>query len=179
MREDPRRAIVQVIGRLGRETQLHLDERYRHFRITDAVIIVTSLLLVILAVFNVYYVRVLYVDLNGIVTNMDSMYGHLRSVDDDMSVVTKRMAAFDRHIDHMQPIHDNMGALAETMPEIRKNMRTITKDMSGIEQSMGLVGEGMGVIDHRVYLMTGGVGAMRQNVRQIARPFGNMGSFLP
>jgi len=179
MQEDPRRAVVQVIGRLGRETQLHLDERYRHFRITDAVILITSLLLVVLAVFNVYYVRVLYIDLNGIVTNMDSMYGHLRSVDEDMSVFPKRMAAFDRHIDYMQPIHENMGALAATMPEIRKNMGALTKDMTGIEQSMSLVGEGMGVIDQRVYLMTGGVGAMRQNVRQIARPLGSMGSFIP
>lgn len=53
MREDPRRAVVQVIARLGRETQLHLDERYRHFRITDGVLLFTSVLLVILAVFNV------------------------------------------------------------------------------------------------------------------------------
>jgi len=67
MTEDPRRAVIEVIARLGRETQLHIDERYRHFRITDSVILIISLLLVILAVFNVYYVRVLYQDLNGIV----------------------------------------------------------------------------------------------------------------
>lgn len=179
MREDPRRAVVQVIGRLGRETQLHLDERYRHFRITDGIIVITSVLLVILAVFNVYYVRVLYEDLNGIVSNMDSMHGHLRSVNDDMSVITKRMDAFDAHLNHMEPIHANMGALAATMPQIRLNMDAIARDMTGIEQSMGLVGDGMGVIDQRVYLMTGGVAAMRQNVRQIARPFGGMGSMLP
>jgi len=179
MIEDPRRAIVQVIGRLGRETQLHLDERYRHFRITDAVIIVTSLLLVILAVSNVYYIRVLYEDLNGIVANMDSMYGHLREVDEDMDVVTKRMAAFDGHMNYMQPIHDNMGALAKTMPQIRENMDSMTSDMSSIEQSMGLIGAGMGIIDQRVYLMTGGVATMRQNVRQIAHPMGGMGSMLP
>ena len=35
MTEDSRRGIVEVIARLGRETQLHLDERHRHFRITD------------------------------------------------------------------------------------------------------------------------------------------------
>jgi len=179
MREDPRRAIVQVIGRLGRETQFHLDERYRHFRITDAVILVISLLLVILAVFNVYYVRVLYVDLNGIVANMYSMHGHLRSVDEDMSVVTKKMDAFDRHIDHMEPIRENIGALAGTMPRIRQDMDAITGNMAGIEQTMSLIGDGMGIIDQRVYLMTGGVGTMRQNVRQIARPFGGVDAFIP
>ena len=179
MSEDPRRAVVQVIGRLGRETQLHLDERYRHFRITDAVIIATSLLLVILAIFNVYYVRVLYEDLNGIVTNMDSMYGRLRDIDEDMNVVTKRMDAFDRHIGQMELIHENMGALTETMPRVRENMDALTEDMTGIEQSMGLVGAGMGVIDQRVYLMTGGVSAMRHNMREIARPLGGMGSFIP
>lgn len=179
MREDPRRAVVQVIARLGRETQLHLDERYRHFRITDGVIIVTSVLLVILAVFNVYYVRVLYKDLNGIVASMDSMYDHLRDVDVDMSDITGRMDAFDRHLNHMEPIHANMTLLAETMPRIRTNMDSITGDMAGIEQSMALIGEGMDVIDQRVYLITGGVATIRQNVRQVARPFGQMGTFLP
>lgn len=179
MNEDPRQAVVQVIARLGRETQLHLDERYRHFRITDAVIIVTSALLMILAVFNVYYVRVLYEDFNGIVANMDSMYGLLRDVDDDMSIITQRMEAFDRHMAHMEPIHANMGAMAETMPDIRANMDAISTDMTGIEQSMGLVGEGMGIIDQRVYHMTGAVGTMRYNVRQIARPIGGMSSFFP
>jgi len=179
MREDPRRAIVQVIARLGRETQLHLDERYRHFRITDAIIIATSVLLVVLAVFNVYYVRVLYEDLNGIVANMDDMHDHLRSVNEDMDAITERMHAFDEHIGHMEPIHANMTALTKIMPRIRANMDSITRDMAGVEQSMGLVGEGMGVIDQRVYLMTGGVATMRQNVRQMAHPFGRMGAFMP
>jgi len=179
MYEDPRRAIVQVIARLGRETQLHLDERYRHFRITDGVIIVISVLLVILAVFNVYYVRILYEDLDGIVSNMDSMYNHLRDIDDDMSVITKRMDAFDTHMTYMEPIHANMGTVAKTMPKIRVNMDAISEAMIGIEKGMGVVGESMGIIDQRVYLMTGGVAAMRQNVGQFARPLGSMGSFLP
>jgi len=179
MREDPRRAIVQVIARLGRETQLHLDERYRHFRITDAVLIVTSMLLVILAVFNVYYVRVLYEDLNGIVGNMAHMHDRLRSVDEDMGVITAEMDTFEEHIDHMEPIHANMTDLTKIMSRIRTSMDSITRDMAGVEQSVSLVGEGMGIIDQRVYLMTGGVATMRQNVRQIARPFGQMGSFLP
>jgi hypothetical protein len=179
MYEDPRRAVIQVIARLGQETQLHLDERHRHFRITDWVIVVTSVLLMILAVFNAYYVRVLYEDLNGIVANMDSMYGHLRNVDDDMTVITQRMSAFDEHMEHMEPIHANMGALSRTMPNIRTNMGAMTRDMFGIEQSMGLVGEGMSVIDQRVYLMTGGVATMRHNVRQIVRPLGGMSSFFP
>jgi hypothetical protein len=179
MNEDPRRAVVQVIARLGRETQLHLDERYRHFRITDGVIIVTSVLLMILAIFNVYYVRVLYQDLNGIVANMDSMYGHLVNVDDDMNVIAEQMAAFEDHMKHMEPIHANMVSLSDTMPGIRTNMDGISRDMFGIEQSMEVVGGGMGVIDQRVYLMTGGVATMRHNVRQIARPLGGMSSFLP
>jgi hypothetical protein len=179
MIEDPRRAIVQVIARLGRETQLHLDERYRHFRITDGVIIVTSVLLMVLAVFNVYYVRVLYDDLNGIVENMDSMYGHLVNVDDDMNVIAEQMAAFDEHMEHLVPIRANMVSLSDTMPVIRANMDSITRDMLGIERNMGAVSGGMAVIDERVYLMTGGVATMRHNVGQIARPLGGMGSFLP
>ena len=179
MNEDPRRAIVQVIARLGRETQLHLDERYRHFRITDVVIIATSLLLMVLAVFNVYNIRILYEDLNEIVANMDSMYGHLVNVDDDMNIIAEQMSAFDDHMGYMEPIHASMVSLSDTMPAIRAKMDGITTDMFEIEQSMGVVGDGMGIIDQRVYLMTGGVAAMRQNVRQIAQPLGSMNSFFP
>jgi len=178
MREDPRRAIVEVIGRLGRETQLHLDERHRHFRITDGVILITSVLLVVLAVFNVYYVRLLYQDFNGIVSNMISMHDHLVDVDKDMMVITGHMASFEGHMEHMGPINDHMSSMATTMPKVRAHMNGIAGDMNTIEQSMGLVGRGMGVIDQRVHAMTGGVAHMRENVGQIARPMGGMMPFM-
>jgi uncharacterized protein YoxC len=177
--EDPRRAVVEVIGRLGRETQLHLDERYRHFRITDGVTIVISLMLVILAVFNVYYVRVLYTDFEGIVANMESMHQHLKVVDGDMLVITRQMAAFDGHLTHMEPIEDRMQSIAATLPQIREDMEVITQEMATIQDSMGKVGHGMIVIDQRVHLMTGAVAGMRENVGQFAKPMGGMMPFMP
>jgi len=179
MIEDPRRAIVEVMARLGRETQYHLDERLRHFRITDSVILITSLLLVILAVFNVYYVRVLYKDFNGIVSNMESMYAHLQNVDTDMDLITGHMADFDRHMVHMEPIHAHMVSIANTMPQLQADMHKITGEMVTIEESMGLVGRGMLVIDQRVHVMATGVAVMRENVSQIARPMGGMMPFMP
>ena len=179
MTEDPRRAVVEVIARLGRETQLHLDERHRHFRITDGVIIAISLLLAILAVVNVYFVRVLYEDLDGIVSTMESMHNHLVDVDGDMSVITKHMASFDRHMNHMGPIEAHVSALADKLPIVRAHMHGISGDMQTMNQSMELVGRGMTVIDQRVHAMTGGVANMRENVRQIARPIGGMLPFMP
>ncbi len=179
MTEDPRRAVIEVIARLGRETQLHIDERYRHFRITDSVILIISLLLVILAVFNVYYVRVLYQDLNGIVSNMDSMYGHLRDVDLDMSVIAGQMATFDRHTAHMETINSHMASLAQVLPRVSGNMTGITADTAAIQQNMDLVSRAMGVVDQRVHLMTGSVAVMRENVGQFARPMGGMMPFMP
>lgn len=179
MAEDPRRAVVEVIARLGRETQLHLDERYRHFRITDAVILGISLLLVILAVFNVYYVRILYQNLDGIVGNMEAMYGHLRDVDADMSVIAGKMEAFDRHTAHMEGINAHMASLSRTLPSVRSDMNAITADTANIQQSMDLVARGMVMIDQRVHLMTGSVAVMRENVGQLARPMSNMMPFMP
>lgn len=179
MTEDPRRAIVEVMAKLGRETQFHIDERHRHFRITDAVILATSILLVVVAVFNVYYVRLLYQDFNGIVANMDSMHDHLVNVDVDMTVITGQMAAFEDHMGHMEPISAHMASLADTLPKVRAHMHGIAGDMGSIEESMELVGRGMGVIDQRVHGMTGGVAVMRENVSQIARPMGNMMPFMP
>ena len=180
MTEDPRRAVVEVIARLGQHTQLHLDERYRHFRITDGIIIFMSVLLVVLAVFNVYYVRVLYNDMDATVGTMESMYSHLVDVDEDMAVITGHMGTFDRHMAHMESIRGHMSSITSTsLPHVRGDMGVIAGEMSTIEESMGLVARGMSVIDERVHLMRGGVSVMRENVRQIARPMGNMMPWMP
>jgi len=177
--EDPRRAIVEVMARLGRETQFHIDERYRHFRITDAVTIAVSVLLMILAVFNVYYVHVLYKDLDGTVSNMESMYERLKDVDADMAVITARFGGFDRQMQHMAPIGDHMAALARVMPRMRGNMDAMAKDMPTIEQQMGLVVPAMGSIEQRMNEMGAGVAIMRQNTVQMAAPMGFMNNFMP
>ena len=95
---DPRKPIVQVMARLGRETQLHLDERHRHFKVTDKVIMIISLLLVLLAFVNVYYVTVLYQDLNGIVGN--GLLSRFRTFFDSRGgrlILPSAPACFTRH----------------------------------------------------------------------------------
>ena len=176
---DPRRPIIEVMARLSRETQLHLDERHRYFRTTDAVISAISLLLVILAVFNVYYVRVLYTNMDGIVSNMDSMYTNLKRVDVDMELITDRFARLDDHIQHMRPIEGNMKSMAEVMPYIGSSMHSITGDMMTIERDMGALRQAMGSIDQRLFHMTGAMSGMRENVRQIAAPMGAMNPMFP
>lgn len=180
MTEDPRRAVVEVIGRLGQVTQLHLDERHRHFRITDGIIMFMSVLLLVLAVFNVYYVRVLYNDMDATVGTMESMYGHLVDVDSDMEVITGYMAAFDNHMAHMDSIRGHMVSVTSTsLPSVRADMGFIADEMVTIEESMGLVARGMNIIDQRVHFMNRGVAVMRENVGQIARPMGKMMPFMP
>lgn len=179
MTEDPRRAIVEVMARLGRETQLHLDERYRHFQITDSVIVAISLVLAILAIFNIYYVRVLYKNLDGTVTSMESMYNKLRDVDDDMKVITSRISLFDQHMQHMQPIDSNITAIAGKLPPVRGSMDEMAADMATIDQEMNLVNQAMGNIDQRMMHMAGGVSIMRANSWQLAKPMGFMNSIMP
>jgi hypothetical protein len=179
MADDPRRGIVEVMARLGRATQYHIDERYRHFQITDLVIYVTSALLVILAVFNIYYIRTLYNDLTGIVTNMDSMHERLKVTEQDMSTVAGQMAAIDQKMQHMDPIHGHMASLAKTMPHIRVDMHDIAADVGTIEREMGVLGQGMVVIDGRTREMLVPVSTMRENVRQFGGPMGAMNPFMP
>ena len=80
MSVDPKALFVRMNARLSRETQLHLDSRHHHFRINKIIVLTISLILMFIAVVNIYYVRILYQDLNGIVTNMDSMHLNMQSV---------------------------------------------------------------------------------------------------
>ena len=179
MQEDPRRAIVEVMGRLGKETQLHLDERDRHFQITDLVIMVVSFMLVVLASINIYYISVLYVDLGKIVTNMELMYQNLVNVDEDMGGITQTVDLFDMHIQHMQPIHDHMGNIAAKMPSIRDHMDKISGNMSLIEQDMGMLSSSMGSIDMRILQMKSGMSVMRINMQQMANPMSILNPMMP
>ena len=179
MADDPRRGIVEVMARLGRATQYHIDERYRHFQITDLVIYVTSALLVILAVFNIYYIRILYNDLTGIVSNMDSMHQRLKVTEQDMQAIAGQMGTIDQNMQHMDAIHGHMVSLAKTMPHIRVDMHDIAADVGTIEREMGVLGQGMVVIDARTREMLVPVSTMRENVRQFGGPMGAMNPFMP
>ena len=127
MAEDPRRAIIDVMAKLGKETQLHLDERHRHFKITDLVIFSVSFLLVVLAVFNVYYVRVLYNDLDLTVENdMDKIKADMGFIHNDMGLMGNAMGYIDQRIVHMK----------NSLPVIRENMRMMANPMGVMNPMM-------------------------------------------
>jgi uncharacterized protein YoxC len=170
MQNDSKRVWIQVIARLGRETQFHLDERYRHFKITDGVIVVVSLFLAILAIFNVYYVWVLSQNLNGIVSNMDSMHQNMQVIKEDMINITNRVSSFDRDMQHMDKIAGNMGSLTTSMGSVSGSMGNISESMQLIDHDMHLMSQGMTNIDGRFITMTHNVSIMRENTRKIAKP---------
>lgn len=179
MADDPRRVLVEVVGRLGRETQLHLDERHRHFWVTNVVTLVIALLLLILAAFNVYYVKVLYEDLNGIVFNMDSMHTNLRRITDDMTGIAGHVQVIEKHMEQMESINRHTAGIAGHMPGISDAMSGMAIQVDNIDQDMMRVNNSMSNIQQRAGHMTGNIALMRENVRQIARPMGIMNPFMP
>lgn len=179
MADDPRRVLVEVVARLGRETQLHLDERHRHFWVTNMVTLVIALLLLILAAFNVYYVKVLYENLNGIVFNMDSMHTNLRRITDDMTGIAGHVQVIDKHMEHMESINRHTTGIAGHMPGISDAMAGMAVNVDNIDQDMTQMRSSMFNIQQRAGNMTGNISLMRENVRQIARPMSSMNPFMP
>ena len=179
MADDPRRVIIEAVARLGRETQLHLDERHRHFWITNVVTFVISLLLVVLAVFNVYYVKVLHGDLTGIVYNMDSMHTNLRDITANMSEITSKVESMDQHMQFMDNIYSHTKDMSQSLPRIGTAMTEMSGEVSDINQDMVLMKRGMFNIEQKAGHMTNTITIMRENVHQIARPMSMMNSFIP
>ncbi|MCP4284430.1 MAG: translation initiation factor 2 [Gammaproteobacteria bacterium] len=179
MAEDARPMVIEAVGRLGRETQLHLDERHRHFWITNLLIVVISILLVVVAIFNVYYIRVLYQDLSGIVFNMDSMHEHLRVVQGSMDEITTKVESFDQHMINMDKINRHTGSMSQSLPRIATAMSEMSGEVHAIRNEMAVLQGSMTNIDQRVGHMIGSVAGMGENVRQIARPMGVMNPFMP
>lgn len=176
---DPRRPIVEVMAKLGRETQLHMDEREHHFQVTDSVIIGISLVLIVLAVFNVYYVRVLYNDMDRIVVTMESMHANLKQVDVDMGKVADRVESFDRHIAYMGPITNHVVRVTAQLPAMEKNMQNMAENMGMIEKDMIELNHAVNTLNPSMTQITNNVHHMRRNVRQISRPMGALNPVLP
>lgn len=170
---------IDMVGRLSWETQLHLDERHHHFFINKLIIILISLFLVVLAVINVYYVAILYRDLNGIVDNMDAMHTHMQQVSDRMAHVTDTVEKFERYMLHMDNIEASTRSMADMMPAIRDSMDGIRSDIARMDQNMARMSAGMAHIDQRFRHMTDGVAVMRFHVWTISRPMGALNPMLP
>ena len=179
MSEDPRRLLVEMVARLGRETQLHLDERHHHFRINKQVVLIISLVLMIIAGFNIYYIRILWHDLNGIVDSMDSMHTNMQTVSGKMQDMTNNVMAFERYMRHMDHINLHTATMADLIPSISGSMQGMTVDVVQMEYDMRPMGQGMIVIDQRFGEMSVGVASLRHNMQEIARPMGSMNPFMP
>jgi len=179
MAEDPKRLFVEMVARLSRETQLHIDERHHHLRITDTLVIGLSILLAVLAVVNVYFVHRLNNEFVGILNSMTDMNGSLTKVGNDMDLITQDVASFDAHMTRMDRISENTAEISVNMPTISRSMSKIGSEMRNIEGNMGLLSMGMTNVDARFGQMTGGVTNMRQSVNQMARPIGFMNNFVP
>jgi len=179
MTEDPKRVFVEMVGRLSRETQLHLDESHFHYQVNKWIVIIISILLMVVAVVNVYYIKVLYSDLNGIITNMDSMHVNMQDVSAKMQRITDDVKVFEISMQHMVEINAHTSAMAKVLPRISENMTRMVQDMGTIEQGMGEMNMGMTNMAQRVAHMTGGVAIMRNNVHKIAGPMGAMNPFMP
>ncbi|WP_456416860.1 translation initiation factor 2 [Thiolapillus sp.] len=179
MPQEEKRLFVDMVGRLSWETQLHLDERHHHFYINKIFIIIVSVLLMILAAVNVYYVAVLYEDLNGIVDNMDSMHGNMQKVSSRMAHITDNVKEFEVYMRRMDNIIISTGAMATMMPSISASMGQMDKDIAVMNADMGKMANGMLHVDQRFKHMTQGVNVMRHHVREIAHPMGTMNPFMP
>jgi hypothetical protein len=179
MPQKEKRMFIDMVGRLSWETQLHLDERQHHFYINKLIVLIISVILMILAGINVYYVAVLYEDLNGIVDNMDSMHGNMKKVSKRMVRITDNVKEFEHYMRRMDNIVHNTGEMASMMPSISSSMHQMEAEIAVMDQDMGQMATGMSHIDRRFERMTQGVTIMRVHVREIARPMGSLNPFMP
>lgn len=177
--DDPRRAIVEVMARLGRETQLHVDERHKHFKITDKVIRYISILLLIVAVVNVSLVWLLSTNLDTIVNNMDSMRSRLVIIDDDMQYISTTVGKFDEHTAYMHTIANNIGSITTNLPLIRLNTDSFTVNMQSIDKEMEAMKKSIGEINGNMRGITNTMVGMEYNVRQFSKPMGAMNPLFP
>lgn len=177
--DDPRKAIVEVMARLGRETQLHVDERHRHFKMTDRVISYISILLLVVAMINVSLVWLLSTNMDAIVGNMESMRAKLMIIDNDMNYISTTVSQFDEHTAYMHTITSNIGEITTHLPQIRLHTDELTLNMQSIHGDVNAMTGSIGSINGNMRVISNTLVGMEQNVREFSRPMGVLNPVFP
>ena len=171
--------VSSTLHKLEHISDHHVKERRHHFRITNIYVGIISALILIIAVFNLYYIYDFYKETMNIINTIHALDDTVKIISDDMVQVTSTMAKFKSHMGNMQGIYADVSSMSDVMPLMENNMSGVKTDMGHLNQNMQEISSDMSMIDFHLKNMSGNVTHMEKNIHDMARPMGKFNSILP
>jgi len=171
--------VSSCLYRLEHISDHHVKERRRHFRITNIIVAIISAFILIIAVFNLYYIYDFYKETMNIVTTIHDLDDTVKVISLSMDQVTVSMGNMKNDMTYMQGVYVDVSAMSDTMPLMQDNMAILRVDMGAMNQSMQQISTDMYAIDYHLKSMSGNVTQMEHNIYDMARPMGKFNDILP
>jgi|GEM_PF-3115837 len=171
--------VSSCLFRLEHISDHHVKERRRHFRVTNMIVAIISSLILIIAVFNLYYIYDFYKETMHIIQNIHDLDDTVKIISVSMDQVTTSMGNMKDDMNHLQGVYGDVSSMSGTMPTMQENMSALTSDMVHLNQSMHHISSDMQVIDFHLKSMSGNVTQMEHNIYDMARPMGKFNDVLP
>jgi GTP1/Obg family GTP-binding protein len=171
--------VSSTLHKLEHISDHHVTERRKGFRITNIMVIIVSILLFLIATINMYYLYYFYDDTIRIIKTTHSLDNTVLKITRSMKNMNENMAKFNKHMDSMPAVYENMASMSHLLPKMNSSMLSIKTDMQNMNHVMVFVNRDIQLIDFHLYSMTGKVRHIGGNMNQLAKPMGMFNGILP
>ncbi len=171
--------IAKTLVRLEHDAERHRGAHFYHVRRTDIYVKLVIALVVILGLFNIYYLSHSYDQMYNIVDDITDMNKKVIKVSTHMISLTDTMEKVNTHIDRMPLVSLSTKSISDRMPNINNSIHNMLLDMNSINHEMDKLTGSLDLLNANFNNITTGIDVMGGNVNQLSRPMGVLNNFLP
>jgi len=171
--------VSSTLHKLEHISDHHVKERRGHFRVTNTIVIIVSVLLLLIACINMYYLYHFYIDSKRIIDTAHGLDDTVLIISKSMKKITGKMEKFSQHLDSMPAVYDDISSLTEVMPTMQKTMVDFQMNVKQMNTVMNFVNKDIQLIGFHLSTMTQKVSYMGSNIQQLAKPMGMFNGILP
>jgi methyl-accepting chemotaxis protein len=124
----------------------------------------------LLALVNLYFVNQLTMEIRGIITNLNEMYGYFATTAVHMSDIRSDMTLMEQEILLMPVLREQMESLAVAIERMNRDVGEMTESLVEMDQRVGAINAGVSDMALRFRGLNRNVGQMGLDVDQMARP---------
>ena len=161
----------------------HIDEHnvagLKRRAITNLLIRGITIMLIILAVVNLYLLLDLDRTMRAIVLSMDEMTGHFSAVSSEMVEVTTHTTNIGEHMNHLPSVEQSMAGINTEMGYMDHSIKSIDYNLTSVNSDLGAIDNNMIELNGRLYHLNYNVGFIRHDMHEISKPARFMNNFLP
>jgi len=171
--------VSSTLHKLEHISDHHVKERRKHFRITNLVVYIVSVLLLLIAVVNMFYLYDFYTNTIRIINTTHQLDKTVVVISSNMKKIEQNMDKYTKHMASMEDVYKDVSSISSVMPEMQNSMSTLQYSMSDMNKIMAFVNRDVQLIDFHLKGMTNKVSNLGIDMYKIARPMGKFNGMLP